>query len=142
MILGAAAFEVPAYLCWGELRPAPAQQTGRLCPMGGSAILAIAAYLRTPAPAEGRYRWWHLGDDNNGTKETGMFIKIDLKDDIDNKEAVRVARKIIDALDDADKIPDEITEISLGGYPDIWISDEANDRRELLERALQHLTVG
>ena len=59
-----------------------------------------------------------------------MFIKIDLRDDIDNDDAVLVARKIIDALDEADKVPDEITEISLGGYPDIWISDEENDRRE------------
>ena len=58
-----------------------------------------------------------------------MFIKIDLKDDIESDEAVRVARRIIDALDDADKVPDEITEISLGGYPEIWISDEANDAR-------------
>ena len=64
-----------------------------------------------------------------------MFIKIDLKDDVDSDEAVLVARRIIDALDDADKVPDEITEISLGGYPDIWISDEANDAREVLERA-------
>ena len=64
-----------------------------------------------------------------------MFIKIDLKDDINNVDAVLVARRIIDALDDADKVPDEITEISLGGYPDIWISDEANDAREVLERA-------
>ena len=59
-----------------------------------------------------------------------MFIKIDLKDDIESDEAVRVARRIIDALDDADKIPDEITEISLGGYPDVWISDEENDKCE------------
>jgi hypothetical protein len=59
-----------------------------------------------------------------------MFIKIDLKDDVSNGDAVLVARRIIDALDDADKVPDEITEISLGGYPDIWISDEANDKRE------------
>ena len=59
-----------------------------------------------------------------------MFIKIDLKDDVDSDEAVLVARRIIDALDDADKVPDEITEISVGGYPDVWISDEANDKRE------------
>ena len=59
-----------------------------------------------------------------------MFIKIDLRDDINNVDAVLVARRIIDALDDADKVPDEITEISLGGYPEIWISDEANDKRE------------
>ena len=59
-----------------------------------------------------------------------MFIKIYLKDDIETQEAVRVARKIINALDDADKVPDEITGISLAGYPDIWISDEENDRHE------------
>ena len=62
-----------------------------------------------------------------------MFIKIDLRDDINNVDAVLVARRIIDALDDADKVPDEITEISLGGYPEIWISDEANDKREQAE---------
>ena len=59
-----------------------------------------------------------------------MFIKIDLKDDVESDEAVAIARAIIDALDDADKIPDQITGISLGGYPDIWISDEANDKAE------------
>ena len=59
-----------------------------------------------------------------------MFIKIDLKDDVESDEAVAVARAIIDALDDANKVPDQITEISVGGYPDIWISDEANDKRE------------
>ncbi len=59
-----------------------------------------------------------------------MFIKIDLKDDVEMDEGVSVARAIIDALDDADKIPGQITEISLGGYPDIWISDEANDIQE------------
>ena len=53
-----------------------------------------------------------------------MFIKIDLRDDVELDEAVKVARAIIDALDDADKLPDQITGISLGGYPDIWISDE------------------
>ena len=59
-----------------------------------------------------------------------MFIKIDLKDDVECDEATKVARAIIDVLDDADKVPDQITEISLGGYPDIWISDEANDEAE------------
>ena len=59
-----------------------------------------------------------------------MFIKVDLKDDVELDEAVEVARAIIKALDDADKIPDQITEISLGGYPDIWINDEANDKAE------------
>ena len=41
----------------------------------------------------------------------------------------------IDDLDDADKIPDEFTKISVGGYPDIWISDEA-DEAEALEARL------
>ncbi len=59
-----------------------------------------------------------------------MFIKIDLKDDVELDEAVKITRAILDALDDADRVPDQITEISLGGYPDIWISDEANDARE------------
>ncbi len=56
-----------------------------------------------------------------------MFIKIDLKDDVEEAEATSIARAIIDTLDDADKIPGQITNISLGGYPDIWISDEAGD---------------
>lgn len=56
-----------------------------------------------------------------------MFIKIDLKDDVDVEDAARIARQLIDDLDAADKIPHEFTEISLGGHPDIWISDEAND---------------
>jgi len=59
-----------------------------------------------------------------------MFIKIDLKDDVELGEAIEVARAIINALDDADKVPNQITEISLGGYPDIWISDEANDKAD------------
>ena len=59
-----------------------------------------------------------------------MFIKIDLKDDVELDEAVKVARAIIGALGEADKVPDQITEISLGGYPDIWISDEANDEAD------------
>lgn len=60
-----------------------------------------------------------------------MFIKIDLKPEINNVEAVDVARRIIDALDNADAIPSEITEISLGGHPEIWISDEENDKPAL-----------
>ena len=64
-----------------------------------------------------------------------MFIKIDLKDDVETDKAVEIARAIIDTLDEADKIPDQITEISLGGYPHIWISDEVNDAAEALERA-------
>ena len=56
-------------------------------------------------------------------QENQMFIKIDLRDDVELDEAVAVARAIIDTLDDAEKIPDQITEISLGGYPDIWVSD-------------------
>ena len=59
-----------------------------------------------------------------------MFIKIDLKDDVELDGAVDVARAIINVLDGANKFPDQITEISLGGYPDIWISDEANDKAE------------
>ena len=43
-----------------------------------------------------------------------------------------MGQRIIDALDDADKIPAQITEISVGGYPDVWISDEANDEAEAL----------
>ena len=70
-----------------------------------------------------------------------MFIKIDLKDDVEEDEAVRVARAIIDALDDANKVPDQITGILLGGYPDIWISDEANDEAEALERASPRSTT-
>ena len=62
-----------------------------------------------------------------------MFIQINLKDDVDSDEAVLVARRIINALDDADKVPDEITDISVGGYPDVWISDEVNDKREQAE---------
>lgn len=60
-----------------------------------------------------------------------LFIKIDLRDDIDIEEAVCVARKIIDALDTADAVPDEITEISVGGHPDIWTSDEEDNRRSM-----------
>ena len=59
-----------------------------------------------------------------------MFIKIDLKDDVELDDAVAVARAIINVLDGANKFPDQITEISLGGYPDIWISDEASDKAE------------
>lgn len=53
-----------------------------------------------------------------------MFIKIDLNDDVETDEAIKVARAIIDALGDADKFPDQITRISMGGDPEIWISDE------------------
>ena len=63
-----------------------------------------------------------------------MFIKIDLKDDVEEDEAIKVARSIIDALDEADKIPDQITQITLGGYPEIWISDEENDKAEAVRR--------
>ena len=52
-----------------------------------------------------------------------MFIHIELEKDVELDEAVKVAREIIDALDDADKMPSQIAEISVGGYPDIWISD-------------------
>lgn len=62
-----------------------------------------------------------------------MFIQINLKDDLASvDDAVQVARRIIDALDDANAIPDEITEISVGGYPDIWISDAANNEADAL----------
>ena len=64
-----------------------------------------------------------------------MFIKIDLKDDVELDDAVEVARAIINVLDGANKFPDQITEISLGGYPDIWISDEANDKAVSLTKA-------
>ena len=42
-------------------------------------------------------------------------------------EAKRVAFAIINALDDTEAVPDQITDISLGGYPEIWISDAASD---------------
>lgn len=48
---------------------------------------------------------------------------IHLNDDVESDEATEVARGIIDILDDADKL-DPIARISLGGDPEIWISDE------------------
>ena len=74
-----------------------------------------------------------------------MFIQINLKDDVEEAEAVRIAREIIDVLDDADKISDQITEICIGGDPVIWISDEAADaadnaeKTEPLHPLLEHL---
>ena len=56
-----------------------------------------------------------------------MFIQISLKDDVQEAEAVSIAREILDALDDADKISDQITEICVGGETVTWISDEAAD---------------
>ena len=59
-----------------------------------------------------------------------MWIHLQLKDDVEEDEAVSIARKLIDDLDDADAIPPELTEIFIGGYPHIWISDEENDAQE------------
>ena len=56
-----------------------------------------------------------------------MFIHIELRKDIELDEAKRVAFAIINALDDAEAVPDQITEMSIGGYPEIWISDAADD---------------
>ena len=57
-----------------------------------------------------------------------MFIKIDLKDDVDEQEAASIAQKLIDTLDRANEISSEITAVSLGGHHEIWISDEEDAR--------------
>ena len=57
-----------------------------------------------------------------------VFIKIDLKDEVELDEAASIAREIINILDDVDKISDQITEVSLGGERVVWISDEENDK--------------
>lgn len=79
-----------------------------------------------------------------------MFIHIELRKEVEVDEAKRVAFAIIDALDKADLVPDQITEISLGGHPEIWISDAADDsapydarkaQRARETREMQH-TIG
>jgi hypothetical protein len=54
-----------------------------------------------------------------------MYIHIELKRDVEADEALHIARQIINILDVADKIPPQITEISIGGEYDVWVSDEA-----------------
>ena len=58
-----------------------------------------------------------------------MFIKIDLKDDVNETEAATIARGIIAALEFVDEMPGEVTAVSLGGHHEIWISDEEDARR-------------